>query len=76
LFSADARQDPSLPFRLAALRRHLALIKEHQPDTPPSQIKNHAGRYFKGIPGGSALRREIFSQISFAGLEELVTSFS
>ena len=74
IFSAHAPENPSLSFRLAALNRHLALIAEHQPDTPPSQIKNHAGRYFKGVVGGAEIRRRIFNQTSYAALEELVAS--
>ena len=76
IFSAAAPEDPSLAFRLAALNRHLELIRLHQPDTPPSQIKNHAGRYFKGIPGGAEIRRQIFNQTSYAGLRELIDSFA
>jgi len=76
IFSAHAPENPSLAFRLAALNRHLALIAEHQPDTPPSQIKNHAGRYFKGVPGGAEIRRQIFSQTSYAGLQKLIDSFA
>lgn len=76
IFSADAPENPSLAFRLAALNRHLALIAEHQPDTPPSQIKNHAGRYFKGVVGGAKIRRQIFNQISYAGLRELIASLA
>ncbi|MFA7382147.1 MAG: tRNA dihydrouridine synthase DusB [Desulfurivibrionaceae bacterium] len=71
IFSADAPENPSLAFRLTALRRHLALIAKHQPDTPPSQIKNHAGRYFKGVPGGAEIRRQIFNQTSFADVAEI-----
>ena len=76
IFSADAPENPSLIYRLAALNRHLALIAEHQPDTPPSQIKNHAGRYFKGVVGGAEIRRQIFNQTSYAALEELVASLA
>ncbi len=76
IFSPDAPENPSLAFRLTALNRHLALIAEHQPDTAPSQIKNHAGRYFKGVVGGAEIRRKIFNQTSYAGLEELVSSFT
>jgi len=75
IFSAAAQENPSLAFRLAALNRHLALIAQHQPDTPPSQIKNHAGRYFKGVPGGAEIRRQIFNQTTYAGLKELIASF-
>ncbi len=76
IFSPAAPENPSLAFRLKALNRHLALIAQHQPDTPPSQIKNHAGRYFKGVVGGSEIRRQIFSQTSYAGLRELIDSFT
>ena len=76
IFSADAPENPSLAFRLAALNRHLALIAKYQPDTPPSQIKNHAGRYFKGVPGGAEIRRQIFGQTSYAALNELIGSLA
>jgi len=76
IFSAEAPENPSLAFRLTALKRHLALIAKHQPDTPPSQIKNHAGRYFKGVPGGAEIRRQIFSQTSLTGVEEVIGSFA
>jgi tRNA-dihydrouridine synthase len=76
LFSAAAPENPSLAFRITALNRHLALIAEYQPDTPPSQIKNHAGRYFKGVSGGAEIRRRIFNQTSLAAVEEVISSFS
>jgi nifR3 family TIM-barrel protein len=76
LFSATAPENPSLAFRIKALNRHLALIAEYQPDTPPSQIKNHAGRYFKGVSGGAEIRRRIFNQTSLAAVEEVISSFS
>jgi len=76
IFSAEAPENPSLTFRLTALKRHLALIAKHQPDTPPSQIKNHAGRYFKGVVGGAEIRRQIFNQTSFAAVKEIVASFA
>lgn len=76
IFSADAPEAPSLAYRIKALNRHLELIRLHQPDTSPAQIKNHAARYFKSVPGGGALRSQIFSQKSLAALEEVVSSFS
>ena len=68
--------NPSLAFRPATLNRHLELIAKHQPDTPPSQVKNHAGRYFKGVPGGAEIRRQIFSQTSYTALTELIGSLA
>lgn len=62
----------SLPARMAGLRRHLALLKEHYPvDRILAKIKNHAGRYFKGIPGGSVIRQRIYSIKTFAELMAL-----
>jgi tRNA-dihydrouridine synthase len=74
--SARAQKNPPLCFRITALNRHLALIAQHQPDTPPSQLKNHAGRYFKGVVGGAEIRRQIFNQTSYAGLLELIGSLA
>lgn len=76
IFSTEAAENPSLSYRLTALRRHLELILLHLPDTAPARIKNHAVRYFKGLSGGSALRNRIFEQKSIAGLEEIISSFS
>ena len=76
IFSADVPENPSLAFRLTALNRHLALIAQHQPDTSPSQIKNHAGRYFKGVVGGAEIRRQIFNQTSLSAVKEVISSFS
>lgn len=76
IFSADAPENPSLAFRVAALNRHLELIAMHQPDTSPSQVKNHAGRYFKGVANGAEIRRRIFSQTSLAGVKGVIDSFS
>jgi nifR3 family TIM-barrel protein len=76
IFSGEAPDNPSLSFRIAALHRHLALIAQHQPATPPSQIKNHAGRYFKGVPGGAEIRRQIFNKTSLTDLEEIIFSFN
>jgi nifR3 family TIM-barrel protein len=72
IFSADTPENPSLAYRIAALNRHLTLIAKYQPDTPPSQIKNHAGRYFNGVPGGAEIRRQIFSQTSLAAVNEVI----
>ena len=60
IFSASATPNPSLPFRLQALRRYLELIKRFHPDLHMAPIKNHAGKYFRGIPGGAELRKEIY----------------
>ncbi len=67
--------DVSLHFRLEALSRHLQLIKTFgNPDRGLAGIKNHCGKYFKGLPHGSAIRERIFRAETFARLQELVNT--
>jgi nifR3 family TIM-barrel protein len=65
----------SLAERMEGLRLHLQLIQKYSdPDKILAKIKNHAGRYFKGIAGGSSLRRQIYAAPTFAVLAELAQS--
>lgn len=65
----------SLAERMAGLRLHLQLMQKYSdPDKILAKIKNHAGRYFKGIAGGSSLRRQIYTVPTFADLVELAQS--
>ena len=67
--------EPDLSFRLSALRRHLELIATHcNTDWGLAGIKNHAGRYFKGIAHGAAIRSRIYQAASFKELQNLVIS--
>lgn len=67
--------EPDLSFRLSALRRHLELIATHcNTDWGLAGIKNHAGRYFKGIAHGSAIRQQIYQASSFHTLRDVVIS--
>lgn len=69
----DSPADPPLSSRLKALARHLHFIRQYQqPDQMLGRIKNHAGRYAKGSPVATALRREIHAAPSFNALAELV----
>jgi tRNA-dihydrouridine synthase B len=62
----------TLAERMEGLQRHLQLISKHtDPDKILAKIKNHAGRYFKGIRGGSSIRRQIYAAPNFAALLEL-----
>jgi tRNA-dihydrouridine synthase B len=62
----------TLSLRMAGLRRHLELARQYQQvDQSLARIKNHAGRYFKEIPGGSAVRRRIYEARTFTELQEL-----
>jgi nifR3 family TIM-barrel protein len=52
--------------RLAGLRLHLEIIHQfNDPDKILPKIRNQAGRYFKGIIGGSAIRRKIYQAKTF-----------
>jgi len=65
----------SLAKRMEGLAQHLQLIQIYcDPDRILARIKNHAGRYFKGIAGGSSMRREIYGVPSFAALLNLAQS--
>lgn len=62
--------------RMAGLADHLQLIQKYSnPDRILSKVKNHAGRYFKGIAGGASIRRKIYDVSSFDALVELTQSF-
>lgn len=78
IFRADAETSPSLLFRAQALHRHLRLIEQLHPapvDKILAKIKNHAGRYFKGLPGGSEIRLQIYQAAKFADLRDLVNRY-
>lgn len=62
-----------LQMRIVALQRHLDLIRLHgQPDKALGMVKNHASKYFKGLPGSAALRSAVFATTSFLELLQLV----
>jgi nifR3 family TIM-barrel protein len=62
--------------RMEGLQHHLQLIATYSnPDKILAKIKNHAGRYFKGIKGGSTIRKEIYAAPTFKDLMELTQSF-
>ena len=68
--------EPGLTVRLTALKRHLDLIASHRStEFGVAAIKNHAGKYFKGIPHGAAIRNQIYQTNSFPELQRLINSF-
>lgn len=70
-------ESASLAFRLEALSLHLDYIASHcLADRVLAKTKNHAGRYFKGLPHGAALRSRIYRATSFAELRALVDSLA
>ena len=65
--------EPDLNFRLIALKRHLDLIAANcNTDWGLAGIKNHAGRYFKGVHHGAAIRNQIYKSHSFIELQEII----
>ena len=65
----------SLVKRMAGLRRHLEIIRKFSnPDKTLPKIRNQAGRYFKGIAGGSSIRGKIYQAGSFDEILELAQS--
>jgi tRNA-dihydrouridine synthase B len=61
--------------RMAGLQRHLELIEKYSDtDKNLGRMKNHAGRYFKGIPGGSAIRGKIYAAKSFNEIMAITVS--
>jgi len=54
---------------LPSLLRHLELINHFcQPEKVLARAQNQAGRYFKGLPGSSDIRKKIYEAASFADL--------
>ncbi len=65
----------SLAKRMAGLKRHVELIQEFSnTEKILPKIKNQAGRYFKGIAGGSAIRMQIYQAGSFDEILKLTQS--
>ena len=65
----------SLAKRMAGLKRHLEFIQQFSnPDKILPKIRNQAGRYFKGIPGGSSIRMQIYQAKSFEEILSLAQS--
>ncbi|NTV12571.1 MAG: tRNA dihydrouridine synthase DusB [Desulfobulbaceae bacterium] len=61
---------------LPALTRHLELIERFCPvELVLARTKSQAGRYFKGQPGSSTLRRQIYEARTFPELKEVIAEF-
>ncbi len=62
-----------LPEIIIGVRQHLKLMEAHLPvDRMLGVIKNHIGRYFKAIPGASAIRKNIYGCNCFSDLKQLI----
>ncbi len=59
--------------RLKAVKRHMDLINEFiPPQWTLGKIRNHAGKYFKGMRNGTLLRNRIYQTETFAALRKLI----
>ena len=72
VFNPQLPTSPPMLVRLQAALRHLELIRLHHPEHHPARINNQLGRYFKGVTGGSVLRKEIYQCANPQQLHELL----
>ena len=75
VFAPDLPVCPPLPQRLAAARRHLALIRQYHPGHHPARVTNQLGRYFKTVSGGAGIRKKIYELASLEQLEQLLVHY-
>ena len=74
VFTSDGTPN-TLAKRMTGMRRHLEIIQRfNNPDRILPKIRNQAGRYFKGIAGGSSIRRQIYDARSFEEILQLALS--
>lgn len=58
-----------------AIQRHLELIEKYSAtERVLGRTKNQAGRYFKGMPGSSKIRQQIYDTKTFQELKTLLNS--
>lgn len=55
---------------LSTVHTHMELIERFSetPNKPLGAIKNHLGKYFRGIPGSAKLRKDVYEQSDWASL--------
>jgi nifR3 family TIM-barrel protein len=76
IFSPADKPVHLLPL-LTGIFRHLELIRSSLPDTHlPGHIKNHLGRYFKGLPESTRYRKMIYDCHDIPSLHQALTSIS
>lgn len=65
----------SLAAIIPTILRHLELIEQYsQAERVLARTKNHTGRYFKGLPGSSAFRQQVYAAATFQALKDLLVS--
>lgn len=71
---ADAGRPETLTELLWGASRHLQLMAETLPDDHlPGSVKNHLGRYFKGLPESARHRKMIYDCHNLAELQQTLT---
>jgi nifR3 family TIM-barrel protein len=61
---------------VSGAKTHLALIEQYLPaDRVLGYIKNHLCRYFKGLPGSSALRQQVFTAPNLTALKQQLVTY-
>jgi len=62
---------------IATVLEHLSLIEKFNdnPDRALGSIKNHFGKYFKGIVGAARIRKSVYEQPHWKGLKSLIQSY-
>jgi nifR3 family TIM-barrel protein len=61
---------------VSGAKTHLALIEQYLPaDRVLGYIKNHLCRYFKGLPGSSALRQQVFTAPNLTALKQRLVTY-
>jgi nifR3 family TIM-barrel protein len=77
IFSKGVNIEPSLKYRLKAAGRYLELVEQYQPvERMLGKIKNHTGKYFKGVHDGSSIRQAIMTKDSFSDLSTYISSLA
>lgn len=75
VFHPEARPESLAPI-LHGVLRHIALLEQYsdKPQRRLAAIKNHLGKYFKGLPDSSLLRRQVYAATDWDTLKNLLTS--
>lgn len=72
VFAEEGRPANELAI-LGGVQRHMELMAQFLPvDRLIGCIKNHLGRYFKGLPGSSRMRKAIYDCANFEELQALM----
>ncbi|MFH1217483.1 MAG: tRNA dihydrouridine synthase DusB [Pseudomonadota bacterium] len=75
IFKGEAMIAASPRVRLEAVKRHLELISRYsKPEYALGKIRNHAGKYFKGMQHGTSVRNIIYGIKTFPELERYIAS--